>query len=265
MLRCLAAHPRIHVVHQVREPDQPEDLELYRHLMGFAPTEIAHDDPFIQAAGVKEGQILVLKNAVWTHPHPFQGFVLARNSLSVANSFKIQGETEIKFQKRKRQFERWMREIDPTLLPSMSDPDNFACLAILYNRKMTPLAGAGLPIVRYEDFVSDPEGILRRLLERLRIPWDDVILNSHEQYVEGEYGHGHIPLWKPIHQGALDRFKQLPDVILAKVYGLTWGAMHAFGYVYENEELRLRDDVPNLVKAGGATCAEIANPASNTR
>ena len=64
LLRSLDAHPNIHVVHQIREPDTQEDLPLWHYLMAYEPTEIDHNHEHIQAARIKPGAVLVLKNAV---------------------------------------------------------------------------------------------------------------------------------------------------------------------------------------------------------
>ena len=102
---------------------------------------------------------------------------------------------------------------------------------------MSNLANIGLPIVRYEDFVNEPESILQELLKKLGIPWHDNVINSHKFYNEGDTGHGGIELWKPIHSGSLNSYKKLGKANIAKIYGLTYSTMKLFGYDYNGDEL----------------------------
>jgi hypothetical protein len=238
LLRCLDAHPDIHVVHQIREPDADADLALWKFLMDYEPTEIPHDHELIQAAGVKEGAVLLLKNAVWTHPYPYNGFVLVRNPFAVVNSFKILNEDDVKYNKRKQQYRRWARQIDAKVLPLINkEPDNITCLCALYNVKMAPLAKLGLPILRYEDFVTYPETYLNKICDYLGVVWNDLLLKSHTLYSEGELGHGGIPLWKPIHTGSLHSYQKLPKEVISKIYSLTKPVYEMFGYQYKNNKI----------------------------
>jgi len=247
MLRCLNAHPALHVVHQIMDPDVSEDMELFRFLKDYQPGEVASTQREVKAAKVPAGKALMLKNAVWTHQFPFKGFVLVRNPLSVVNSFKLLKEGEEKIEARKKQLCRWARQIDEQLIPAVRQDSNMSAVCMLYNRKMAPLARMGLPIVRYEDFVNHPERILRGLFERLGLPWDDAVLRSHENYAEGSYGHGHIPLWQPIHDKSADSWKKLPPGVVSRIYGMTYPVMRDFGYDMIDKQLVLRNDIENLV------------------
>lgn len=234
-------------MHQINEPDVKEDLKLFRFLRNYEPYEVSPRQREVLEAKVPAGATLILKNAVWTHAFPFKGFVLARNPLSVINSFKILKEKPEKTVSRKLQLKRWARGIDKQLLPAMEHENNLAAVCMLYNRKMAPLARMGLPIVRYEDFAANPERVLRVLLERLSIPWNDAVLRSHENYDEGAYGHGHIPLWKPVHAESVDSWKKLPPSVVSQIYDITYPVMHDLGYELINNQLVLRNDIENLV------------------
>jgi len=180
---------------------------------------------------------LLVKNAVWNHKWPFRGFVLVRNPFSVVNSFRADNEPQKRAVKRKLQLERWARRIDPALLPALKNMDTISYVCMLYNRKMHDLASSGLPIVRYEDFVESPELILRTLLNRLELPWDEAVLNSHSNYNNGELGHGKIRLWEPIHNRSSDSWKDMHPAIRSVIYGITYPTMNAFGYSYDGETL----------------------------
>jgi hypothetical protein len=235
MLRCLNAHPDLHITHNLNAKDNKAEIGLFHLLAKTSETSISHENQTIQKAGVKTGNIIVLKNASWTHKSPFKGFVLVRNPISVANSF---GFTSPQFTARMKKF---CEGIEPKLMTAMNDEvsDRISQFCMLYNLKMSNLSSLGLPIVRYEDFVARPETVLRTLLEDLSIPWHDNVINSHELYNEGDIGHGGIKLWKPIHQGSLNTFKKLGEGNIAKIYGLTYPTMKQFGYDYNDGELIL--------------------------
>ena len=44
--------------------------------------------------------------------------------------------------------------------------------------------------VRYEDLVADQEGESRKLLDRLGLPWEDSVLNFHENQTFCAHGIG---------------------------------------------------------------------------
>lgn len=231
LLRCLQAHPALHVVHQINEHDRPADIALFEFLKTYPHTSIAHDHPIIQGARIAPGKILIVKYAVWIHPHPFQGFVLARNPFSIARSLAtyaaIHNES---LHTQKARLIRWATGIDPTLVPAIN---HLACLdstAMLYTRKMLPLVYSGLPVLRYEDLTRDPHTCLRRLLQQLDIPWNDALELSHTAYSEGQYGHGGIPLWKPIHPEVTPACSGLSEEEIARIQGYAWPVMARLGY-----------------------------------
>lgn len=237
LLRCLNAHPLIHVVHQINEPDTAEDLALWKHLMQFEPTEISSDNSYVKAAKVPSGAVILVKNAVWTHEYKHNGFILARNPFAVANSFKIIHEDEEKFKRRKNQYLRWAKQIDSKLIPYVKEEqDSFKILSSLYNAKMLDAVNLKQPIVKYEDFVINPEKQLLKICICLGISWDPVVLNSHLSYQEGDKGHGGIELWKDIHAGSLHSYKKLPDKVKASIYAITRNSIIGLGYTYDGNE-----------------------------
>ena len=234
LLRCLSAHPDVHIVHNLTKPPEPkEDLALFHFIKNRKELNVSRKHPKVVAAGASDKKVLLVKNAVWEHKYPYKGFVLARNPLSVVQSFKLIQEPQKKIEYRKAQYERWFTGIDPRLLEAL-DHDNTVLLCALYNRKMYPLAKSGLPIIRYEDFVADHEKYLRQIVSTLGLEWSDEVMKSHLNYKEGEYAHGHLPLWRDIHQGSTDKYKQLPKDILALVHGLTYPTLQALGYNFDD-------------------------------
>lgn len=247
MLRCLDAHSGIHVVHQILEPEPPENSALYRRLRRHERKSISATAHRIQAANVANRATLLLKNATWTHPWKFNGFVLVRNPLSIINSLKVAHDTKSHQSRRQLHIDRWAKQIAPSLLDEFGDKSSVEKVALLYEAKMLTLATCGLPIVRYEDFVQYPEMIMKKLLAVLKIPWDDSVLRSHERYSEGQLGHGKIPLWKPIHDGSLDSWRNLPTKAIDTILRINAKSMEAFGYELHDGNMVLRKGVPNLI------------------
>lgn len=240
LLRCLHAHPALHVVHQINETDRPEDLALFQFLTTYPHTSIAHDHPLIQRAGIAPGKILVVKYAVWTHAYPFYGFVLARNPFSVAKSLvaysTARAESTAMQQSR---LTRWAQGIDPALTPAVQQLPCIDSTAMLYNRKMLPLAESGMPVLRYEDLARDPHTSLRWLLKQLGLPWDNAVEQSHTTYPEGQYGHGGIALWKPIHAETTPACGDMPAADIARIQGYAWPSMARLGYRVHNGVLEV--------------------------
>lgn len=243
VLRALNAHPRIHVVHQIQRPDERTAIKLAKTLGTFAETSISHTHPAVLAAKVPQGASILLKNATWSHSFPFKGFVLVRNPFAIANSAKI----TVPRSNRKDKYKRWADSIDPKVSAAINSVDDLVTLCMLWNRKMAPLSQARLPIVRYEDFVTQPEKTLRSLLSRLNLDWSDSVLNSHAAYPEAMKGHGGIHLSQPVHSRSLDSWKQLPRAALATIYGITYSIMVEFGYTYDGEDIHLNKSNPNIV------------------
>ncbi len=238
LLRCLHAHPALHVVHQVNEHDRPEDVELFQFLTTYPHADIAHDHPLIQRARIAPNKVLIVKYAVWIHAHPFKGFVLARNPFSVIKSLGGYASTRAEsLAAQQARLTRWAHGIDPSLVPAVAQLPCTDSAAMLYNRKMLPLAESGLPVLRYEDLTRDPHTSLRWLLEQLGLPWDNAVEQSHTPYAEGQYGRGGIALWKPIHTETTPACSGLSEADIARIQGYAWPAMARLGYRVRNGAL----------------------------
>ncbi len=247
MLRCLNAHPKIHVVHQILEPEPSENRSLYRRLKKYKHTTISAASDKIRDAKVSSGATLLLKNATWTHQWSFRGFVLVRNPMSVMNSLKVAYNPALTPTRRSAHISRWATHISPALLEDFVDKSIVEKVAMLYEAKMLSLATCGLPIVRYEEFVCHPEMVLRNLLKALNIPWSDSVLNSHQLYQVGQLGHGKMPLWKPIHSERLNEWKKLPTEVIGSIQKINSKSMKAFGYELKDGDLILQKGILNLV------------------
>ena len=107
------------------------------------------------------------------------------------------------------------------MLPYLRQVDNLTGFSLLYTRNMTRAHASGMPSVHYERFVAGPEGMVARTLERLGLDWDDRVMRAHEDYEEGQIGHGGFKLWRPIHRDSLHSYRELPAEDLDRIYALT--------------------------------------------
>jgi hypothetical protein len=239
LLRCLNAHPDIEVVHQIEARDRAEDLALFRHLMTREATDIPADDPLLAHRSLGPRSVLVVKNAVWTHPHPRRGFILARNPFSVVRSaFRDRPKPE-SVEKNVAQQVRWAEGIDPLLVPAMRMEPTLTSFTMLYARKMLADRRDGLPFLRYEEFVKRPEPWLRKVVAHLGLDWSDRVLRSHEDYPEGALGHGRIKLSEPIHTGSGRRYRKMTPEQLSHVYGVAHEALRRYGYTWDGDRVGL--------------------------
>lgn len=241
MLRCLNAHPLIHVAHQILSPDSKEDFKLFRFLQRYEADSIPSDNEFVLQAKVSDNSVLVVKNAVWCHAYSYKGFALVRNPFSVYRSFNIANEPIKGFLHRKSQMYRWAIGIDKNLIPGIAGSSNLESFCALYNRKMQEIIDSGIKIIHYENFVQDPEKYLKIILSELSIPWDNAVLQSHNNYSEGDTGHGGIKLWLPIHQGSKDSYKKVGPQDFSRIYGLTYPILTQLGYKVTDHELIVQE------------------------
>ncbi|MDI7862100.1 sulfotransferase [Rhizobiaceae bacterium n13] len=239
--RCLNAHPDIEVVHQIRDPDTKEDMELFRFLKRSGNSALASNNRLLAHKKLHDRSVLVLKNAVWIHKGPRQGFILVRNPFSLAvSSFRHNENPDSEVTHRKQQV-RWCNGIDSLMLPYVRTTDNLSAWMALYTRKMLHDFNSGLPIVRYEDFIADPERSLRKIVRHLGLEWSDRLLQSHADYEQGEIGHGKIKLWRPIHQNSSEKYKRLTHQQLGLVYSLTAPVLDAYGYRWDGSTIEALD------------------------
>lgn len=239
--RCLNAHPDIEIVHQIQRVDTPEDLALFNHLMERAALTMPVDDPLLAHRKLGPKSVLVVKNAVWTHAHPRQGFTLVRNPFSVIMSAFRDAPDPDQRERQKRQQLRWARDIDPRMQHFMKNDDTLSSFLALYVRKLLQDRRDDLPFVRYEEFVAEPERWLRRIVAHLGLDWNDKVLKSHEDYPDKAIGHGGIKLSQPIHQGSTEKYKKLSPELQSHIYGLAHEVLLQYGYDWDGENLSTRE------------------------
>lgn len=212
--RTLRAHPKIHVVHNFYREDSPQEHDLFDYLKRHDSKEISSKDSHLSHLRLTQGQILLLKQSVWEHRFPFNGFILARNPVSIFSSLKTYDQPgdfqnwKLYWEKNTARFRRWLKDIDPKMLDGFDDLSPIDQFCLFYNRRMNSLADTGLPIVHYENFVKNPASEVLEILHILSLKGEGDLNRAHEHFGIGEIGHGKIDLSQPIRTDSIYRYLQ---------------------------------------------------------
>ena len=242
MLRSLDAHPLIRATHHLYNPEPEWSYPLFRKLQRHADMTIPSDCAEVIQAGIDPGQVIVVKNAFWTHQSKFKGFILARNPLAIFRSWSHMAASSnalFPFE----QLNRWAIGIEPNLLPGLIGQEKIYSFCALYNVHMHRMVASGLPIVHYERFVADPETTLRKLCRHFEIEWNNQMLRTHELHAPGSTGHGGIKMSEPIHPDSTGKYLDLPPREISHVFGLCYPVLDALGYYFsEDSTVEIRAD-----------------------
>lgn len=267
MLRILASHPQVAVAFDLRKKNTPEERALRTFFRSYAGSEV-RESRLPEGIVLPEGvTTIIVKQGVWEHRHPFEGFVLVRNPASVTASLlafdqRAAGATRrtpwsrlrrgpprrpkhMNFaDPRWKRLLRWQRSIDEDLVEYLEHLDYIGAVCAFYNRRMLPLANSHLPVVHYERLVSRPRQVLRLLLDRLGLEFDDRLLDSHRDFDEGTIGHGKNELARPIDEAGLFRFREvLSREEFGRILALTLPSWKAFRYRLAYDDIAV--DVPD--------------------
>ena len=227
MLRTLQVHKDVEVLHQLYKLAD-EDKKLYdvfkiiKHELPNEVSQIEHDPlPF------ERNKFLVVKNATFENSESHKGFILVRNPFSTYMSYK---KLASKLKDDRKQMRNWARAIDPLLLKTVNSGSFLEAFTALYVRKMGALTYIKQPIIRYEDFVKNPENQLYSLLSALDIPWDENVLKAHEFFEENLKGHGGINLSKPITNQFNPDISSLTNEEIIYIYNSCSSILRYYGY-----------------------------------
>jgi hypothetical protein len=215
LLKLMNAHDRVVIVHNLSEQDTVYKNKAFEFFKTFYINKISKKHKIVKPYKLKGNQVLLLKQGVWKHKKPFMGFILSRNPVSIYASLKAydklhpeyDSENNFWFENSKR-LERWMNDMEPEKTAWISKQNPIDQFCSFYNIRMNDLHSTGLPIIRYEDLLTDTQEVLQKICATLNIEMDDAMLKSHEQYESGAVGHGQNDLSKPIDTSSLFKYKK---------------------------------------------------------
>ena len=102
-----------------------------------------------------------------------------------------------------------MRDIDKTLASRIEESCPIEQFCLFYNRRMGALLELGLPIIHYENLVTDPLDTLTQVTSAMGLPFDDSMLLSHTSYAGGTEGHGKADMSQPLNNASLRKYTQV--------------------------------------------------------
>lgn len=215
-LRSFAAHPQVHVVHDLLPTNTAAETRLFSLLRLWPANEIDRA-PVEQLLGQPlpaSVTHLLLKQGVFQPVHDWQGVVLLRNPYAVFSSLwrfdaQLAGQRDDPVLQaaywRARRLPRllaWADALDPTLSQRLRQTDEpLQQFLLFYACRARQLLASGQPLCRYEDFVNRHAEVLPTVCTQLGLPWHDALLQAHQRYPAGREGHGGIDLSAPVRPG----------------------------------------------------------------
>jgi hypothetical protein len=214
LLRALAAHPQVHVVHDLRAVNTGADQALYRLLRVWPlPTLPRWQLDAHVAPGVvpQDCRVLVLKQGVFAPRQRPAGFGLIRNPQAVFSSLWRYdalrlGQTPTAalnaqhwLNLRLPRLLVWADACLPALLPALrAEPDPVRQFLLYWQARVAQILAQQRTVITYEHFVCEPEAALREVCAAIGLPFEPGLLQAHRGHAAGEPGHGGMDLSAPI-------------------------------------------------------------------
>ena len=173
------------------------------------------------------------------------GVVFARNPVSVYASLKnydYELEGISGWNKNLERILRWMNDIDVSLVDKLKTLTPVQQFCLFYNRRMLPLVKLDLPIIRYEDFVSDPSGILEEIMASLGLEFEESMMSSHRLYEQNTKGHGGSDMSKEINSNSLYKYKEIITLEeFVEIKRVTADICELLGYELNWDRIEIKD------------------------
>lgn len=213
LLRALAAHPRVHVVHDLRATNSDAETRLYRLLRAWPLATLPRSA--IAEAGIgdvpADAELLLLKQGVFTPRWPVAGFGLIRNPYAVFCSLwsydaKLRGQTpdaatnQAHWQAlRLPRLLVWADATAPGLQAAIrAESDPVRQFLRFWQARVAQILAAQRCVLTYEEFVSAPGPALQTVCQALALPFEPAMLQAHRRWAPGTRGHGGMDLAAPI-------------------------------------------------------------------
>ncbi|WP_145042215.1 sulfotransferase [Gimesia chilikensis] len=212
----------------------------------------------VEHLSVSSNQILIVKQGVYEARSEFNGVVLVRNPLSIFaslisyDSWKINWSMMNYFFRGSRsgvlrrykttrgRLLSWMKNIDEEFGELLNNLDTVELYCAFYNRRMLNLRDLNLPIVRYEDFVIEPEMTLRALMPQLGLKFETEMLTSEKAYSSNQEGHGKNDLSRSVDTSSLHKYRSLDKKLVDRILALTYPTWSAYGYMWDEKTKMMR-------------------------
>lgn len=215
VLKYLSAHSKIHICHNLFKDDTQQELALFEHLMTRKSQSIAVIHPKVHHLKLKKRDVLLIKQGVWNHQHPFKGFVLARNPLSVFASLwtydlkEMGGSPAQNWIYNIERMKRWLGKMDRSLLNGFDQLSPEQQFCAFYNQRTEHLASLGLKIFRYEDLFKDPEKWLTEVCSVMGLAYESQMVDAHLMFQSRDEGHGGTDLSRPLDNRSLGKYQNI--------------------------------------------------------
>jgi hypothetical protein len=214
LLKILACHDKVKVVHNLDAKDDLKKEKTFETLKNYQKDKVFRLNALFNHYELKKGDVLLLKQGVWEHKYPFNGFVLARNPISIYSSLKVydrnleqyDADTNFWFNNNERLI-RWSKSMNEELMSELMNAPPFEQFVKFYNYRMGYLFKLNIPIIRFEDLVNETKETLIKVCEILGVEFQPKLMESHNFYGEGLIGHGQNDLSKPINKDVLEKYK----------------------------------------------------------
>lgn len=182
-----------------------------------------------------KSKLFFIKQGTWEEKQPFSGFILARSPVSIY--FSLLGFAHDK-EGISGRLRRWMRKIDTSINLNGDDIQNFCTF---YNRRMGKLLDTDNPILRYEEFVQNPEYYLGILCNEMKVQYEKIMCESHKLYNNNnKKGHGGINNMRPIDTRSMYKWKKLDPSLISYIIKHTKHIHNKYGYVIGKDDVILK-------------------------
>jgi len=240
LLRCLNAHKRIHVVHNLKSKDSNIEQDLFEFLKGYEEKYISQKHKMLSGINLEGKDILLLKQGVWNHKYDFDGFILARNPVSVYSSLLTYDSNDLDWKHNNKRIKRWLHDMGYELENNFDNKSPIEQFCELYNHRMGHLLNLDLPVIYYENFVTNPELEIRKICSIMSIDYCKDILFSHEDYGSDEIGHGKNNLSEKINSNSLTKYQNIiTRQDFDKIKSLTSKVTDSYAYIMDWDSIKL--------------------------
>lgn len=245
LLKILAVHPDVKVVHNLDKEDGQNKEQAFQFLKNYKPTSISRKHKLMMPYKLKKNDVLLVKQGVWKHPYAFNGFVLSRNPVSIYSSLKAYDSNADGYDIDKNfwfgnteRFKRWLKDIDEKMTNQIISKSPIEQFVDFYNLRMGNLSSIGKPVVRYEDLIVNTKEVLTKVCDCIGVPMENSLLNSHKFYKKGLIGHGQNDLSKPIDDSSLHKYRlNVTDEEFCFIKENTRAVYERYGYKLESGEV----------------------------